>query len=159
MAIALIIVGLFLSLAGLVGSILPGVPGPPLGFFALVILSLAKHWEPFGPTFLIIMALLTAAATILDFVVPVAWARKHGASKSAIWGSIGGLVIGFFLFPPWGILLGPFLGALVGEAVSGKTGRRVLRSGWGALVGTLLGTGLKLALSGVMLFFYVKEMF
>lgn len=126
---------------------------------ALIILSLAKNWEPFTPTFLIIMGGLTIFVTILDYVVPVAGARKYGASKPGVWGSVVGMIIGLFFFPPWGIVIGGFLGALAGEAVVGKEGRKMLRAGWGVFVGNLAGIGLKLALSGVMLFFYVKEMF
>jgi uncharacterized protein YqgC (DUF456 family) len=156
---ALIILGFVFALVGLAGSILPVIPGPPLGFLALIILSLSKNWEPFTPTFLIIMGGLTIFVTILDYVVPVAGARKYGASKPGVWGSVVGMIIGLFFFPPWGIVIGGFLGALAGEAVVGKEGRKMLRAGWGVFVGNLAGIGLKLALSGVMLFFYVKEMF
>lgn len=159
MITALIILGFVFALVGLAGSILPVIPGPPLGFLALIILSLAKNWEPFTPTFLIIMGGLTIFVTILDYVVPVAGARKYGASKPGVWGSVVGMIIGLFFFPPWGIVIGGFLGALAGEAVVGKEGRKMLRAGWGVFVGNLAGIGLKLALSGVMLFFYVKEMF
>ena len=153
------ILGLLFALVGLAGSILPVIPGPPLCFLALIILSFAKDWAPFSPTFLIIMGGLTVAVTLLDFVVPALGVKKHGASKLAVWGSIIGMLIGVFFFPPWGMVMGAFLGALGGEAVYRREGRRLLRAGWGVFVGTMVATGLKLALSGVMLFFYVKEMF
>jgi hypothetical protein len=86
-------------------------------------------------------------------------AKKYGASKFGLWGSVIGMIIGIFFIPPWGIIVGAFIGALMGELASGKTGRSALRAGWGILVGNVLGVGLKLAFTVVVLFFYIKEMF
>jgi uncharacterized protein YqgC (DUF456 family) len=97
--------------------------------------------------------------TLLDYVAPAVGAKRYGASKLAVWISVIGMLIGLFFFPPWGMIIGAFLGALVGEAVRGRKGKEMLRAGWGVFVGTVVGTGMKLALSGIMLFFYVKEMF
>ncbi|MBW2121824.1 MAG: DUF456 domain-containing protein [Deltaproteobacteria bacterium] len=159
MTTILIIIGFLLVLAALAGCFLPAIPGPPLGFLALIVLSIAKDGEAFSTTFLIVMACLTALVTGLDYVLPAIGAKKYGASTSGVWVSIAGMVIGFFLLPPWGMLAGAFLGALIGELITGKGGKQMFRAGWGVLVGNLLGIGLKLALSGVMFFFYVKEMF
>lgn len=157
--IVLIILGLLLALVSLAGCILPVIPGPTLSFLALIILSYAKDWEPFSSTFLIIAAGLAILVTILDYVVPVGGAKRYGASKIGVAGSIIGMLIGVFLFPPWGLFIGAFVGALAGELVAGKEGKKALRAGWGVFVGIMVGIGLKLAFSGVMLFFYVKEMF
>ena len=154
----LMIFGLLLSVAGFVGCILPILPGPPLSFVALLILSFAKDWEPFSVIFFVIMGGLTVLITILDYLVPAVGAKKYGASKFGIWGSLIGLFVGIFVFPPFGIFLGGFAGAVVGELLSGREGREALRAGWGAFIGNLTATGLKLGLSGVMLFFYIKEM-
>lgn len=159
MTTVIIILGLFIALLGLAGCIIPVIPGPPLSFLALILLSFAKNWEPFSSTFLIIMASLTIVVTILDYVVPAGWAKKYGASKSGVWGSMLGMPVGFFFFPPWGILIGGMVGALVGELIAGKEGSKALRAGWGIFVGYVLSTGLKLMFSGVLLFFYLKEMF
>lgn len=159
MTTVIIILGLFVALLGLAGCIIPVIPGPPLSFLALILLSFAKNWEPFSSTFLIIMASLTIVVTILDYVVPAGWAKKYGASKSGVWGSMLGMPVGFFFFPPWGILIGGMVGALVGELIAGKEGSKALRAGWGIFVGYVLSTGLKLMFSGVLLFFYLKEMF
>jgi len=156
--IILIILGLFLALIGLIGCIVPFIPGPPLSFFALIILSYAKNWEPFSATFLIIMAGFALLATVLDYVVPAIGAKRYGASKLGVWGSIIGMLIGFFIFPPWGMLIGAIIGALAGELAGGKKGIKALRAGWGVFVGNIMGIGLKLAFSGAMLFFYIKEM-
>ncbi len=157
--IVLIILGLLFAMVGLAGCILPVIPGPPFSFLALIILSWAKDWEPFSSTFLIIMAGLTILLTILDYVVPVRGAKKYGASKLGLWGSIIGMLIGLFFFPPLGMLIGAIVGAFAGELIAGKEVKKALRAGWGIFVGNMLVIILKLTFSGVILFFYAKEAF
>ena len=156
--IVLIILGLLFALMGLIGCILPVIPGPPLSFFSLIILSYAKNWEPFSVTFLIVIAGLTILATVVDYVIPAIGAKKYGASKLGIWGSIIGMIFGLFIFPPWGMLIGAIIGALAGELAGGKKGKKALQASWGVFVGNIMGIGLKLAFSGAILFFYIKEM-
>jgi len=146
-------------MVGLAGCILPVIPGPPFSFLALIILSWAKDWEPFSSTFLIIMAGLTILLTILDYVVPVRGAKKYGASKLGLWGSIIGMLIGLFFFPPLGMFIGAIVGAFAGELIAGKEVKKALRAGWGVFVGNMLVIVLKLTFSGVILFFYAKEAF
>jgi len=159
LTIALIILGLLCALIGLAGCILPVIPGPALSFLALIILSFAKNWEPFSATFLIIMAGLAILVTLLDYVVPVFGAKKYGASKSGVWCSMIGMLIGVLFFPPWGMLIGAFVGAIAGELLAGKEGKKSLRAAWGVFLGNVVSIGLKLAFCGAILFFYVKEMF
>jgi uncharacterized protein YqgC (DUF456 family) len=159
MTTSVIILGLIVSLLGVVGCVMPFIPGPPLSFLALIILSAVRNWEPFSPTFLIIMAGITAGVTISDYLMPISGARRYGASKLGTWGLVIGMFTGLLLFPPWGIMLGGVVGALGGELLAGKRGKQVLRAGWGVIIGNVVATGLKLALSGAMLFFYVREMF
>ena len=159
MTIALIILGLILALIGLLGCILPVIPGPPLSYASLIILSLAKQWEPFSITFLIIMGVLMLAVSLVDYVFPAIGAKRYGASKAGVWFSIIGMVVGIFFIPPWGIFIGAFVGALIGELLVGKGGKKALKAGWGVFVGNMVSIGFKLAYSGVIIFFYVKEMF
>lgn len=156
---SVIILGLIIALLGLAGCIIPLIPGPPLSFLALIILSLVRNWEPFSPTFLIIMAGVTAGVTISEYLLPISGARRYGASRLGLWGSVVGMITGLLLFPLWGIILGAVMGALGGELLAGKRGKQVLRAGWGVIIGNVVATGLKLALSGAMLYFYVREMF
>ncbi len=157
--VALIIVGLILAVAGLIGCIFPVIPGPPLSYLALIVLSFARNWEPFGARFLMIMGVLTALVFFLDYVIPALGARKYGASKWGVWGSMLGMIVGIFAFPPFGLFIGGFLGAVVGELYVGKARKDALRAGLGVFVGNLFSIGLKMGLCGVMLFFYVKGMF
>jgi len=159
MAAFLAIVGLLASVAGLVGCVLPVIPGVPLSFAALLILSLARDWEPFSALFLVGMGALTIAVSALDYVVPALGARKFGATKAGIWGSVIGMLAGLIFFPPFGVFLGAFAGAVAGEILSGKQMQGALRAGWGVFLGTAVSVGFKLAASGFMLFSYLKALF
>jgi uncharacterized protein YqgC (DUF456 family) len=157
--VVLIAIGLILALAGMVGCILPVIPGPLLSFSALLLLSWTKNWQIFSPSFLAIMGALTAILMVFDYIAPALGAKKFGASKFGLWGSVMGMIIGIFFVPPWGLMLGAFVGALVGELAAGKSGRKALRAGWGILIGNVFGVGIKLAFTAVILFYYVKQMF
>jgi len=69
------------------------------------------------------------------------------------------MIIGIFFIPPWGLIVGAFIGAFVGELSAGKSGHKALRAGWGILIGNVFGIGLKLAFTAVILLYYIKEMF
>jgi uncharacterized protein YqgC (DUF456 family) len=153
----LMILGILAAIAGIAASILPVIPGPPFSFLALILVSCARNWEPFSTAFIIIMACTVAVLSLLDYILPAGAARWYGASKAGLWGSIAGLIIGFFFFPPWGIILGTITGAFAGELIAGKRGKLALRAAWGTLIGNLLVTGLKVLYSGVVLFFVIKE--
>jgi uncharacterized protein YqgC (DUF456 family) len=154
--VALIILGLLIALIGLLGSILPVIPGPPLSYAALIILSLAKQWEPFTTTFLIIMGVLMLAVSLVDYVFPAIGAKRYGASKAGVWFSLIGMLVGIFFIPPWGMFIGAFAGAVIGEVAFGKEKKGALRAGWGVFIGTMMGTGFKLAFCGICIFFYIK---
>ena len=154
-----ITIGSLLLIIGIIGCILPIIPGPILSFSALILLSWIKNWQIFSQAFLIVMGILTGLLLLLDYVAPALGAKKYGASKHGLWGSAIGMIIGIFFIPPWGMIVGAFIGALVGELVSGKSGRKALRAGWGILIGNVIGIGLKLAFTAVVLFYYIKEMF
>ncbi len=106
-----------------------------------------------------IMGGLAVLVTILEYVVPVVGARRYGASKWGVWISMIGMLIGVLFFPPWGMLIGAFAGALAGELLSGKEGRKSLHAAWGIFVGNVVSIGFKLFYCGAIIFFYVKEMF
>jgi uncharacterized protein len=157
--IFLVILGFIFSIAGLVGCIIPALPGTPLNFIALIFLSIAKDWEPFSTTFLIIMAVVAVTVSILDNVIPALGAKRYGAEKSSVWLALAGTMIGLVFFPPWGIFIGAFLGALLGELIHGKETKAALKAGWGVFVGTFFGIGIKLVASGVMFWYFIINVF
>ena len=156
--LVLIILGALLQLAGLVGCILPWLAGPPRNFIGLILLSVAKGWKPFSPTFLVIMGGLTVLTMVLDYAMPLAGARRFGASKRGFWGAVIGMLVGAFVFPPFGLILGAFVGAVVGELSAGKEEKSALRAGWGVFVGTMAAMAVKLVVSGIMTFYFVRAL-
>ena len=95
-----------------------------------------------------VVGLLGAVVQALDYLTPLLGTKYSGGSRAGNWGCILGTIAGIFLFAPWGIILGPFIGALVGELIGGKPMQEALRAGMGAFIGFLLSVVLKVALCG-----------
>jgi uncharacterized protein YqgC (DUF456 family) len=150
--------GLLLAVIGMAACLFPILPGPFISYVSLLVLLFVKNGEPFSTTFLIVFAVLALAVTASDTVFSLMGAKRYGASKMGIFGSILGMLVGFFFFPPFGIFFGAVLGALAGELLTGKTSREALRAGWGVLLGNVMSMALKLAYCAVVVFFYVKAM-
>lgn len=153
----LIVLGAVLQLAGLAGCVLPVMAGPPLNYAGLILLGLARGWETFSPAYLIIMGVLTASSAALDYYLPLAGTKKYGSSKRGFWGAMIGMALGILFFPPLGMIIGAFAGAVLGELTAGKPSAEALRAGWGAFVGVLLAMVFRLILSGVMTFSYILK--
>lgn len=147
---------LFLSaflilLLGMVGSIVPAMPGVPLAYLSLW-LGRWSGYTPFSNTFMWIMAGVTLVVFLADYFLPPLIVKRSGGSKAATWGSIIGMVAGL-IFTPVGMLLGMLLGAFLGELwYAKKSGGEALMAAMGTFVGFLLGTGLKLLLCFYILY-------
>jgi len=150
-----IVISSILMLLGLAGSILPILPGPPLSFIGLFLLALLKHFSPpLTPTLVIILAIVTILVIVMDYIIPLLGAKKYGASKWGIWGSVLGMAIGIF-WSPFAMLLGAFIGAVVVEWLVGKKKGEALRAGWGVVMGALFATILRLGVAGMMTYYFV----
>jgi len=156
MDIVLIILGALCLLLGVVGCIVPALPGVPLAYAGLWLLHATDRVQ-FSWQFLLIWGIVVVIVQVLDYIVPAWGTKKYGGSKAGVWGSTIGLIIGLFM-GPWGIILGPFVGAVVGELLSGKQTRDALRAGWGSFVGLLAGTILKLVCCGMMTYYFLAEL-
>ena len=157
MDIILISLGIILTITGILGCILPFMPGPPLNYAAILLLHFTTGFQ-FSNRFLIIWAIVTVAVVVLDYIIPVWGTKKFGGSKQGVWGSVIGLIAGMFFFPPFGIIIGPFVGAVAGEIIAGKNSKDALKSGFGSFVGFVTGTLLKLIVSGMMTWYFAKEL-
>ncbi len=154
----LIGLGIILMFAGLLGCILPILPGPPLSYLGLLMLHFTSRYE-FSGSFLVLWGLITAFVYGLDYVIPAWGTKKFGGSKRGVWGSIIGMVVGFFFFPPLGIIIGPFLGAIIGEFSAGKDSVAAFKSGIGSFIGFFAGFLFKIIASGTMTFYFGKKLF
>ncbi|HSM99401.1 MAG TPA: DUF456 family protein [Rudaea sp.] len=139
-----------LILVGMAGAVVPLLPGVPLVFGGMLLAAWADGFHHIGALTLIVLGLLAALALLVDFVAGVLGAKRVGASTRALWGASIGMLVGFFFGLP-GLLLGPFLGALIGELSAGKKLDHATRVGIGTWIGLLFGTLAKLALCFTML--------
>ncbi|GET21782.1 DUF456 domain-containing protein [Prolixibacter denitrificans] len=153
----LITISAILMLVGLIGCILPALPGPTLSYLGLVVLSFSDR-VTFSTRFFIIWGIVALVVTILDYVIPIWGTKRFGGSKYGVWGSIIGLLGGLF-FPPIGFILGPFAGAIVGEMYAGKRSKEMFRAGFGSFIGFLVATFIKILISGTMFFLFFKGLF
>lgn len=148
--------GVVFIVSGLLGCVVPIIPGPPLSYIGILLLHFTEKYQ-FSSKFLIIWAVITVVVYAIDYMIPIWGTKKFGGSKRGVWGSIIGLCIGLFFFPPFGIIIGPFLGAVIGELTAGKDSGAALKSGFGSFMGFLAGTLLKLIASGMMTWYFFKE--
>lgn len=154
--LALQILAVILGIVGLVGCILPVIPGPPLSWAGLLLIYFT-HPDGMTTRLLIIWLVIAMVVTILDYLVPSWVTSLTGGSKAAARGTLVGMIIGIIFFPPWGMIAGSFLGALVSEIIfNGRDVMGSLKPAFGSFIGFLLSTGLKLTASGVMLFYIIK---
>lgn len=153
----IILAGLLL-LIGAVGSIAPVIPGVPLSWAGLLVLKFVPYTrDEISWSAIIWLGVLTAVISVLDNVLPVWGTKKMGGNKKVVWGATIGLLIGFF-FGPWGIILGPFVGALAGGLLSGTRFVPATKQATGAFVGYIVGLVLKLTTVGVIAFFFVRTL-
>jgi uncharacterized protein YqgC (DUF456 family) len=150
----LLIIAMLFMLTGIVGCLVPVLPGPPLSYLGLVIVHFTRFADVSQKLF-IILGIIAVVVTVLDYIVPIWGTRHFGGSKYGARGATVGLVIGLFLGPA-GIIIGPFLGAFVGELIFKDDVKYALKAGFGSLLGFMTGVGLKLAASLLMTFYFVK---
>lgn len=137
-------------IAGLVGTVLPALPGIPMIFAGLLLLAWSTGFEPVGWGTLGVLGALTAVSILIDFLASALGAKRLGASPRAFWGATLGAIIGIFFGLP-GIILGPFIGAVAAELSVGQSAMQAGRSGYGTWIGIIVGTAAKLAIAFLML--------
>lgn len=152
----LVALGIIMMILGIIGCLVPVLPGPPLSFVGLLMLHFTRFGHFTGWT-LITFAAISIAVLVLDYLVPVWGTRKFGGSKYGTRGAAIGLIVGLFLGPV-GIILGPIIGSVVGEMIFRDDFNYAIKAGFGSLIGFLAGIGLKLAASLIMTFYFVRAL-
>ena len=138
-----------LILTGLVGAIVPAVPGIPLIFAGIWLIARVDQYRHVGPWWLAGIALVGVVGLTIDLVAGALGAKRVGASQRAVWGALLGTLVGLFFGLP-GLLLGPFFGAVLGEVAAGSSILRSTHVGASAWIGLIFGTIIKLVASVMM---------
>ncbi len=157
MEVILIILGVLLIIIGFVGCFVPGIPGPPLAYISLLLLQVGES-APFTVKFLVTMAVIVLGVFALDYLIPAFGAKKFGGSKYGIAGAFAGVIAGLFFFPPFGFIIFPFLGALIGELVYAENTKGAFKAAVGTLAGILFGTVLKFSLTVVLAYYFFTNL-
>ncbi len=153
MDIFLIVLGLILIIVGLIGCVVPGLPGPGLAWVGLLVTTLSKaipdNWSLIGVGFIIVLII-----TVLDYIIPAVGTKKFGGSKYGTYGAIIGVIAGIFLPIPGGVIVGAFLGAFIGEFLKNNDVAQALKAAFGAFIGFLVSTGMQLIVVIIFLIQY-----
>jgi len=144
------ILAALLIIAGIAGAVLPALPGVPLVFAGMLLAAWADHFQHVGAVTLALLGTLCVIALLIDFIAGIMGAKRVGASSRALWGATIGTFAGLFFGIP-GLLLGPFVGAVIGELSTGSRVQKATTVGVGTWLGLLFGTLAKLALCFTML--------
>ena len=157
-SVILCLVAGVLLLVGFIRTFVPVIPGAPLAWAGLLA-AYFSDYSSISILCLVITGIIAVLVSIADNIFPVTMTKKFGGSRYATVGATIGLIVGFFT-GPWGIILGPFLGALIGEWIN-KEGREggVFKAAFGAFMGFILGTGLKMITVLAFIWIFVISIF
>lgn len=158
MNIFILVLSYIIMFIGVLGCVLPYLPGTPLVFAGIFLYAWKTHFTIISQNLLIIFLIVTAITVLLDYIVGSIGAKKFGATKLGTFGAFFGALIGIF-FAPWGVIIGPPLGALIGELLTGKKLKDAMRASGGAILGILGGSLTKVVASFIMIGFFTARLF
>ena len=151
MDILLMVLAFLLLVASIVGCVLPVLPGPPLAYAGILLLHLTDKIH-FTTQQLIVWLVVVVVLQVVDYITPLLGSKYSGGTSFGNRGCIAGTIIGMF-FMPWGLIIGPFVGAIAGEMMGGQDLAQAIRAGIGTLLGYLFGTLMKV----VVCFYFVVQ--
>ncbi len=140
---------------GIAGTLIPLVPGLPLIAAMVLIYAVLDGFQTISLTVLAIFLLLTGVGMAADFLSATIGAKKYGADRLGVYGSIVGMVIGLLTMGPLGLVLGPLAGAIIGETLSGKDFQSALKTGLGSLIGFLGGALIQFLIALLMVGYFI----
>jgi uncharacterized protein YqgC (DUF456 family) len=144
-------------IAGLIGVVVPILPGIQLAWLGLLIYAWGTGFEKISLITVIVFLILTLLSLLLDYVVQVIGAKKFQASRFGLIGVFLGSLLGVFVFGFWGIILGPIIGAILGELLAARNIQQAFKSATGTVVGCVAGSLLKIVLILIMMGFFIAS--
>ncbi len=153
-----IILAALCIIMGLIGAFLPILPGLPFSYLGLFILHLSGV-ATFSTTFLVIWAIVIVTIIVLENALPAYTTKKFGGSTYGSTGSLIGMILGMFFFPPLGFFLGTLVGAFVGEILYKQDVNTALKSAWGSFLGFLTGTMIKTIVAAMFAVMFFRAVF
>lgn len=152
------IIGMVLAVVfftvGVIGTLLPALPGAPLIWLGMLIYGLFVNFNNLPWTFFLGQGLAVALIFLIDYLAGIWGVKRYGGSKAAVWGSVLGGLLGVLFLGPFGLIFGPFIGAVAGELYQKSPLDRAFQVGIGTLIGFLGGTVLKLAVEMLMIVWF-----
>lgn len=139
---------------GVIGTVLPALPGAPLIWLGMFIYGFFVKFNNLPWTFFLGQGLAVALIFLIDYLAGIWGVKRYGGSKAAVWGSVLGGLLGVLLLPPFGLIFGPFIGAVAGELYQKSTFDKAFQVGMGTLIGFLGSTVLKLAVEMLMIVWF-----
>lgn len=150
------VIAIICGIIGLLGTIVPVLPGTIISYAGLLCISFSSYSE-LSVFALVVWGIIAVAVIVMDYVLPGYFSKKFGGTKAGVTGATVGTILGIF-FGPMGIILGPFFGAVLGELMAEKlTFNQALKVGFGSMMSFLVGTLFKLIVGGFMLYYIIKD--
>jgi hypothetical protein len=157
MEIVVIFITMLFLFIGLAGCILPVIPGPIISLIGLFFFHFFTSYK-IGFNMLFLFVVLVIFITILDYWLQLYGVQRFGGGKKAIYGTFFGLLIGIFLFPPFGILFGPLTGAFFGSLMEKKNTSETIKITLGAFLGFIVGAVFKLLISSYIIYLVIVSL-
>lgn len=152
-----LILSIILFAVGILGTVLPVLPGAILVYAGMLLYGFMTNFSTLDVNFFLIQALVLLLIFSVDFIASVVSTQSFGGSRQAIWGAVIGTVLGIVFFGPLGVIIGPFLGAVAAELLRKESLDQAIRVGFGTIIGFLGGTFLKICAEVIMIvYFFMK---
>jgi uncharacterized protein YqgC (DUF456 family) len=157
MELFLVCIALLLMILGILGSFLPVLPGPLTSWAGLLVLHFTEGVE-LSHTFLIVSLVFAVFIYVLDYIIPAIGTKRFGGSRAGMIGTTLGLIIGLLSPIPFGIIIGPFVGALIGEMMHRNDFNKALKAAFGSFLGFIASTFLKFIVAIIYLGFFIVKL-